>query len=277
MANLEYEKPSKGNPYQLTIKQHVFPKRMIDRFTNEATKKVDVIRKKNLHRLSLGPKSEIFCAMRQWDQKSESIIGKSIEDRFSQLVTNIIENPFYSITDNDNKTINSFYALITARQNCKYKPHMDFKTPSGIEKSHNIDKVTQEKIESKNAFFLRETGFPSRFFNGFSIQRNIDYFTIHFGKLRWDICHLSHGEIVVPEMIDFFFIPISPNIFLTPAPSAKILNLTDCIALNQCINTLCQRSSYFFARDLTKCSGFNLSDPWAFHPYHLVISKPLQL
>ncbi|MFT9410086.1 hypothetical protein [Acetobacter fabarum] len=277
MTDHRFEKPSKGNPYQLTIKQHVFPKRMIKRFSDLTTGRVDVIRKTGLKKLSLKPDAEIFCAMRQWDQRSEAILSHPIEKRFNELTSNIIENPFYIITEQDNKIINSFYALITSRQNCKYKPHKDLEFNSDTENSVEISKEKQELLESNYVYFRNKAGLPSRMFNGMMIQKNVDYFNIKYRNLNWNISYLSHGEIVVPEMIDFFFIPISPNMFLTPTPGGRILSFADCIALNQCINALCQRSTYFFARDLNKCFGFNLSDPWAFHPYHLPVSNPPKL
>lgn len=276
MIKSRHEKPSKGNPYQLTIKQHVFPKRMIERFSNPTTKLVDVIRKKDPRRLSLAPQAEIFCAMRQWDQRAEKIIGKPIEDKFNDLVDNITNNPFYEINGNDNETINSFYSLLSARQDCKYKPHNDIKSRSKKKIGTYLDKDLQERLESNYTLFYRDTGFPSRILNGLMIQKSIDHFKIRYGNLEWNIAYLSYGHIVVPEAIDFFFIPIAPNIFLTPRKGSKILGWADCMALNHCINILCQRSTYFFSRNLNTCFGFNLSDPWAFHPYHLPISKPLK-
>ncbi|WP_238321971.1 hypothetical protein [Komagataeibacter europaeus] len=276
MINSRHEKPSKGNPYQLTIKQHVFPKRMIERFCNPTSKLVDVIRKKEPCRLSLAPQAEIFCAMRQWDQRAETLIGESIENKFNDLVDEIIKNPFFTINEEDNKTINSFYSLVSARQDCKYKPHNDVKSGSKQKIGEYLDKDLQERLESQYTYFYRDTGLPSRMFNGLMIQKSIARFQILYENLKWHIAYLSYGEIVVPEMIDFFFIPITPNIFLTPQKGSNILRWTDCLALNYCINILCQRSTYFFSRNLNTCFGFNLSNPWAFHPYHLPISKPLK-
>lgn len=68
---MKYEKTQKGNPHQLTINQHYFPARSIERFVRPDGR-VDVHYIKNSKNFQVKPNNPIFCARRAWDQRVES-------------------------------------------------------------------------------------------------------------------------------------------------------------------------------------------------------------
>src|ERR1700730_17538642 len=97
---VDFEKPRKGNPNRLTIKQHVLPAASIARFA-DAKGGVwvhDLIRGKRrvTHRNDV-----IFCAQRAWDQRSESGFMKRIEDAFQSLAEMIIAGIVAKISHTD--------------------------------------------------------------------------------------------------------------------------------------------------------------------------------
>ena len=81
-------KTQKGNPHQLTLRQHCFPKRSIDRFTNEDGK-VDVHLIRATKTVLLNSDNGIICAHRIWDERAESGFMKEIEDAYQDLADRV--------------------------------------------------------------------------------------------------------------------------------------------------------------------------------------------
>jgi hypothetical protein len=79
--NKFFEHTCKDNPEKLTKKQHIFPAESIKRFYNEDCY-VKVKRKNNNKYFPAKAGNKIFCAKRIWDERSEKIWMKSIEDEF---------------------------------------------------------------------------------------------------------------------------------------------------------------------------------------------------
>ena len=75
----------------LVKNQHVFPAKSIERFCG-SNGHVQVRRLKGGDAFLQGPKSNVFCVKRIWDQRSEQGYGKSIEDRFQYLIENELAN-----------------------------------------------------------------------------------------------------------------------------------------------------------------------------------------
>jgi hypothetical protein len=78
MANTpKPEKTLPKNPNQLTVKQHVFPSRSIERFRNPngRVSVYDILRRQIRLR---APNDILFCARRAWDQRAEAGYMKQI-------------------------------------------------------------------------------------------------------------------------------------------------------------------------------------------------------
>lgn len=84
---MHHKKPQKGNPHKLTIDPHIFPKACISRFAGQDG--TVHIRKKSGDDLQLDPDNLFFCARRLWDQKTEAVLMKSIENRYQDLVRRV--------------------------------------------------------------------------------------------------------------------------------------------------------------------------------------------
>jgi hypothetical protein len=101
----------KNNPHRLTINQHVFPKRSIERFFggNRAVMLRDCVRKRTRF---AGSSYAIFVAQRAWDQRSEHGYMRRIEDSFQEFADRILTaDRNFSLGPADVKSINHLFAL----------------------------------------------------------------------------------------------------------------------------------------------------------------------
>ncbi len=111
---MKYEKPQRGNPHRLTIKQHTFPAASIARLANgEGIVSVYHIRSGKV--LRLPPADQLFCARRNWDQRAEEGHMKEIEDKFQAMAECIIAATFCVIGADGQKIINDFFQLLVFR------------------------------------------------------------------------------------------------------------------------------------------------------------------
>ena len=109
---MEYEKTQKGNLHQLTIKQHCFPMRSIERFACSGGL-VDVQR--GVKNFRLKPDHLLFCARRAWDQRVESGFMKGIEDVYQELAEKIVNGVVYKLSKSDQEKFTDMYALWNIR------------------------------------------------------------------------------------------------------------------------------------------------------------------
>src|ERR1700761_3598925 len=107
-----YEKPQKGNPFQLVINQHTFPAKSIARFADvHGRVQLQMKAAKLLRRAK--PNDHIFCARRAWDNDTETNFAKRFEDDFQRLADGVIDGSVSSIDPKQKHIITAFYALWT--------------------------------------------------------------------------------------------------------------------------------------------------------------------
>ncbi len=117
MSKKNYEKPQKGNPHGLTIDQHVFPKRSIERFAGQDGRVYVYLKSKQVY-FQAAPGDVIFCAKRIWDQRAEYGYMREIEDKFQALAESIICGDLKEIDQQNTEILNDF--LVGILQECKY-------------------------------------------------------------------------------------------------------------------------------------------------------------
>jgi hypothetical protein len=92
------------NPNSLTVDQHVFPSKSIERFTDQRGR----VSVHELHRAQVirakKPDNAIFCARRAWDQRAEAGYMKRIEDDFQKIVGPIVEGKTQTLAPELNLT-----------------------------------------------------------------------------------------------------------------------------------------------------------------------------
>ena len=154
------ERTSKGNPRQLTIRQHVFPSASIDRFT-DTNGQVDLDHFVYGKRLTV-PKDNVFCAKRAWNQKSETGHKRSIEDPFQRIATEITESKLTSLSHEQGWHISNFMALWLLRAEHRDKHNNIGHTKLNGEQPLSLE--SEETLERNGYAFARLDGrLPSRF------------------------------------------------------------------------------------------------------------------
>jgi hypothetical protein len=244
------EKTHPGNPNRLTIKQHVFPLKTMERFTQDGRLSVHLIARHKI--IPLKPNNRLFCACRAWDQRAEAGYMKRIEDEFQAIVAPIIDNKVEAVASEHKPVIDRMYALWYMRS--RYRDLEGQEIPLKGIFGAALTKEQEENLEKNGYGFARKGGtMPARQLNGMLLQMRIDDYDRQLvaGVSRWGIISTQSGEFIVPDVPSQTIIPLSPRLALVAsAPDGVITdqNLTE-------INRAAMAASweYFFARDLSKC------------------------
>ncbi|MGJ4947262.1 hypothetical protein [Bradyrhizobium sp. HKCCYLS20291] len=247
----KFEKPQKGNPHQLVVNQHTFPARSIARFANSSGT-VQLRLKADSSVREARPTDSMFCARRVWDQSSEALFCKKIEDDFQRLADLIVSGLIVSLNKERMHAISSFYALWVARTQLRDQPEKDLNMP-GIWPDETRSKEQEEALEKAGYTFTRGNLLPARMVNGLAIRA---WVMRHLRQVsptaHWGIIYASGGEFIVPDCsLDHSFVPISPHIALANNASNQRLDNSAVRLVNEQLRSTSIR--YFFARDFAAC------------------------
>jgi hypothetical protein len=255
--NMGFEETQKGNPHKLTINQHVFPKKSIDRFSDEKGF-VQLFRKASSKVIEATSSNSLFCAKRVWDQSTEAGIGKDIEDRFQSLADSILARASCVIGHFEKVVVEDFFSLWRARQKFRAEGLDDFKL-EGID-GDSLTKDEQEILERKHVIFCRDGVMPGRFAAGIHVFGYMNTFRQDNQHMQWGIVHAGEGEFIVPDCFqDMMIVPISPKLMIVADQPNSTLTRSEVAVINQ---TAIDRSTdYYFARSLSECPVYRDSPP----------------
>ena len=151
----KFERTQKGNPHELTVQQHVLPRKTIARFCG-ADGRVKVRLLTRGLDLPLTPVDPLFCVQRAWDQRGESLVGGSIENPFQAIADCLVDGSLERLDSEMHALITEMYLLW--RQRCLRvgNPTPDFR-PKGVTPC-NLPLEVQERIEKAGVSFIRPTG-----------------------------------------------------------------------------------------------------------------------
>jgi hypothetical protein len=244
------EDTRRGNPYGLTVNQHVYPKMSMDRFSNDAGKVEvrDLVR--NLLRQA-NTKEKLFCARRAWDQRAESGYMKSIENQFQALVDMITTESIDAVPAAQKEVVDRFYALWYMRARYRELPDQELQL-NGLA-GDDLTKEQEEVLERKHTFFIRSGGkAPARQLNGLVLQRRIDDYTRDLSAIvRWGIVRPIAGEFIVPDVPTRTIIPLTPQIALAASVDDGLLTEANLAEINKVTIDGCEE--YYFARTFDAC------------------------
>lgn len=251
---MAFERPSPGNPHQLTVNQHIFPARSIERFYGDG-KMVQVFNKQTGETFPSKSRNPIFCAQRAWDHWSERGFMREIENRFQPIADDICSGKLRSITQLEHDAISRMFALWSCRfqnqDNSQPDPVFDWSKPA-VE----FDQVALEDLEREGIFVQRpDRSFPMRHLIGMRMSSQVEDWTYQMAMSRgnWGILRAQDGEFLVPDNFgQFQILPLSPKILLAYRNNDRIANLAEVVELNQ-IACACA-SRYIFARDWAEVS-----------------------
>jgi hypothetical protein len=252
MPRRHYEKPQKGNPHRLPIRQHVFPSASIARFTNtDGVVDLDHFSISKIRRTV--PDDDVFCAKRAWDARAESLM-KKIEDAFQGLASKIIDASITAISVAEKDAVDSFYALWKTRALFRHRVMDDviFKGVTGA----TYSKDQEERFEKSGVFFLREGGAMSAHrWNGFELQMHIDHEVLSISDVTWGVVRAAEGQFAVPDTPSLALVPITPTLALVGSRGDVIENIAiskiNVVGLNRLAKQHCK--AYLFANDLGQC------------------------
>jgi hypothetical protein len=256
-GNMGFEATQKGNPHKLTINQHVFPRKGIDRFSNDKGL-VQLCIKDVAKVIRVSSKNSLFCAKRVWDQGTEAGMGKAIEDRFQALVDSILVGHTSAIGYFEKAVVEDFFSLWRTRQKFRAEGLDDFKL-EGIE-GNFLTKDEQEILERRHVMFCRDGVWPGRFAARIHVFGYMNTFRHDNQQVQWGIVRAGEGEFIVPDCFqDMMIVPISPKLLIVADQPNSTLTRSEVAVINQ---TAIDRSTdYFFARSLSECPVYRDSPP----------------
>jgi hypothetical protein len=244
------EATRRGNPNELTRKQHVFPLKMMEQFTQNRRVSAYFIALGKAR--SLKPKNVLFCARRAWDQKTESGYMKRIEDEFQAIVAPIIEGKVDTIAPEQKSTVDRMYALWYARARYRDLGEQEIQL-NGIS-GQALTKEQEENLEKNGYMFAREGGkWPARQFNGLQIQMFIDHYTPRLAAATWGVITTQLGEFIVPDVPSHTIFPLAPRLALVGFAPDGVINERNLAEINRAARRASQE--YFFAHDLSNAPG----------------------
>lgn len=211
-----FEPTLPGNPNQFTIRQHIFPRFAIERFT-----KGDVVRiwEKGRKPVDRGPEAGIFVTRRKWDQCTEEWLG-IIDTEYAALVAK-----YSAVTGNldpkDNAALTRFYASWVAR----WKFGQEDNGPvvlHGIPPD-NLTKEVQEQAEKIGVVTSQNVGgkcaVPSRFIHGDQLLMWLEHIQRERADTQWRCCEADKmASLLVPDVIQIPYVPFSPFRFFVGFP-----------------------------------------------------------
>jgi hypothetical protein len=255
---MKFEKPQKGNPHGLTINQHVFPRASIERFY-DSNGFVSVFYKDHAKVIPSKSSNELFCAKRVRDQKTESGIGKQIEDKFQSLVDSVLSGAVRIIGHFEKDVIEQFFSLWRARHKFKIEGLPDIQS-EGIS-GELLTQDQQEILEKNHTIFMRQGGImPGRFAASIHVVGYLQAFRSSNLEINWGIVRSESGEFIVPDCFeDMMIVPISPNITLIADQPDSVITRAEVAVINR---IAVQRSTnFYFARKLSACPLYDITPP----------------
>jgi hypothetical protein len=249
---MTFEKPQKGNPYRLTIRQHIFPRASIARFANSSGRVH--VHKVNANRSFLAaPDNALFCAKRVWDQRAEDSFANKIERPFQRLANAIVEGAILALGESEKKTINLFYALCLIRAEWKSIRVSNHQIPGAVGFQYETSKDLQEKLEARHIIcFGPDLTFPGRSSAGVVMQSRINQLQNELSDTDWCILRAQRGEFLVADNFSCWrVIPISPVLCLAPGSNHGVISEAEVAWLNR--QAIAISRAYYFARDLSRC------------------------
>ena len=243
---MSFERPSKGNPFQFTIDQHIHSAHSIGKFC-DSDDKVEV------HFMDSGvtekrqKRAKVFCTQRNWDQKAEIGLMADIENEFHKQIDN--NKQFDS---RSHQAISKYFLLWRIRHNFHISPNEDG-ILNGVSGSGLTSKEQEEILEHKGVMFVREGGvIPSRFLTGTQVLLKLDHLWPLVENMKWGLLTAHEGEFLVADCYnDLTFIPISPTCaFCVGYEDMEIDKQSVANANKQSIE---EATNFYFSRNLAKC------------------------
>lgn len=255
---MKHERTLPGNPNQLIVNQHIFPRSAIQRFAN-AEGMVQVERLAGGRPFLTRPTSSMFCAQRAWDHATETRRSHPIESAYADLADRVARGEIQTLSPAMDKAVSEFYFL----WNHRFKAA----TIQGEDAALNIvgperelTRDQEERLERAGVMFVRGNKLPARFINGMSIMLETDRGMERMANADWGIVRAREGEFLVPDnCAGMSVVPVSPSVCLVDGAGDIALTLKGVAWLNRSLKG--QAAAFLFGRDLARCPILRASIP----------------
>ena len=245
-----YERTQQFNPHQLTIKQHCFPKKSIERFANENG--LVHVRLINYARtVYLKPDDDNFCAFRTWDQHAETGFMRDIENRYQDLADKIADGKIVRrLNPKEKGIVTDMYLLWNCRWHWKKYPVNDQIIKGALGVSHEYLTDDQEFLEKKGITTIKPNlSISGRPLTGMKILRNISNLRKHMRGCSWGILNSRGAEFVVPDnATNKIMLPVTPSVCLINGEGYQFASEYKVVAMNE--NAKRNSEQYYFACSL---------------------------
>lgn len=243
---MAYEAPQKGNPHKLTVKQHVFPRRSIERFY-DARNGIELYlakQKKSIRALST---HDVFCARRAWSHRVESGFMADIERRYQEVADAIVQGGVSSITGLDQRAVCDMFSLWYVRWHWQDSSRPDLKPKVERPEGRPLTIDAQEELEKAGVLFFRPDGtFPVRQAVGANIQLDQEELAYSMSSRPWGIVRAECGQFVVPDTYGSdAILPLGPTVVLAWDCPDKTITAEAVAAINRV--AFARHKRYLFA------------------------------
>ena len=243
-----------GNPHNLTVDQHIFPRFCIQRFTNSKGE-VEYFDKTRSKSINLNPKNHRFCGKRIWNERAENGHMKSIEDDYLKIINRVYHLITYNLQPDDREIITSMFLLWSFRQNRKMNPIPDQKLNGVLSNSlsSTLSVDQKEQAEKKWVTVINNNGtVDGRDLTGDNIQLQIMHYKKQYAGMKWGILHSKNIEFIVPDTFaDIAVLPFSPHMCFVLNFESGLVTDDHVEQINKI--AISKSKNYYFARDLSQC------------------------
>lgn len=246
---MAYQATQKGNPHRLTLKQHVFPRRSIERYYG-TTGGVDLYLPKQQKRIRALATHDVFYAKRAWSHRIESGFMADIERRYQEVAESIVQGQKTTIPAADHQAITDMFALWRVRWHWQDSDRPDLKM-----KMHSPERTLslaqQEELEKAGVLFFKSDGtFPVRQAVGVRIHLDQEELAHQMAGRPWGVVRAERGRFVVPDTYGVdAILPLSPTAVLAWDYPDKTIPVEAVAAINRV--AFARHRRYLFAECFT--------------------------
>lgn len=253
------KKPQKGNPHELTVKQHCFPRRSIERFVND-DRIVHVWLIEQGKPIPARPEDQLFCAHWVWDQRAETGFMREVEDAYQELADDIEEGRIVRrLRVAENRVVTEMYSLWRVRSKWRRIPLPDEPLKDVIELEYECSKDERERLEKAGVSVIG----PGPKLDGRHIASGV--MQLHFFRLRerlkglrWAILSTRDAEFLVPDTAETSYLPVTPKLCLVPGEGYQIADASTVATFNA--RSVSESCDHFFAKSSVDASGIVKAD-----------------
>lgn len=235
---------------QLVRKQHVLPRRSIERFADNRGC-VECRRVQESRSFPARPNNSIFRVERVWSQHAEVLLGTKLEGKFQEFANRLLASGSNEVLEQN--VVDEFYALIRARHWAISLPAKD-EVINGVS-GEDLSDEQRYALEANAVMHIRADGtISARDITGLRMQLVLDRVIDALRALRhpWRLVRSAAGEFVVPDNYGACaIVPLAPTAIIARVPPRGPMFQHELAIFNML--AVRRASSYYFAHNLGNC------------------------